>query len=262
MARTQIQKIVAPFGFLVSGLLFATLLTGCPKSYPDCDNDSTCKKYKEVCVDNKCKQCGTDAHCTAIDACMTCQGNACVRTTGCCKSDIDCKSGRCAKAPGATTGMCAAGCSSTNDCPAGQRCADGACVPDVGCTDDSKCAAGQKCQNGECVAACELKPVYFDFNEHTIKLAEEKKVSANAECVKSAGFTVAIEGHCDERGSDEYNLALGQRRANSVARQYKALGLGGSSISGVISFGEERPTCNDASETCWSSNRRAETVRK
>jgi peptidoglycan-associated lipoprotein len=251
-----------PLGFIVAAFLFAAMLAGCPPSYPNCDNDGHCKKYSEVCVDGKCKQCKSDATCTALDACMTCQANACVRTAGCCKSDLDCPDGRCAKGPGETTGTCVAGCSSKEDCPAGQRCQNGACVPDVGCSDDSFCPAGQKCQNGECVVACELEPVYFDFNEHVIKLSEESKVSGNADCIKTSGFQVAVEGHCDERGSDEYNLALGQRRANSLARQYKALGIGDGNIKGVISFGEERPTCNEPSESCWTKNRRAETVRK
>lgn len=262
MVRASNTNIFAPLGFIASALLFAALLTGCPKSYPNCDNDSTCKKYNEVCVDGKCKQCATDTHCKAIDGCMTCSANTCVRAPDCCKSDLDCPNGRCAKAPGAATGMCVAGCSDSNACPPGQRCANGACVPDVGCSDDSFCPAGQKCQNGECVAGCSLESVYFDFNEHAIKLSEESKVSTNADCIKSSGFQVAVEGHCDERGSDEYNLALGQRRANSVSRQYKALGVGDGAIKGVISFGEERPTCTDADESCWSRNRRAETVRK
>ncbi|HPE63993.1 MAG TPA: OmpA family protein, partial [Methanothrix sp.] len=64
-----------------------------------------------------------------------------------------------------------------------------------------------------------------------------------------------------ERGSDEYNLALGQRRAASVVRQYQALGVARENLS-VISYGEEKPVCGESNESCWSKNRRVETVRQ
>jgi peptidoglycan-associated lipoprotein len=254
--------LLAPLGFVASALLFAATLTGCPKSYPHCDNDATCKKFNEVCVDGQCKQCSTDNHCQAIDACMTCQANACVRTPGCCKSNLDCPDGRCSRAPGASSGTCVAGCEASSDCPAGQKCTNGACVPDVECSDDSACPTGQRCDGTRCVAGCTVETVYFDFNESAIRLDQESAVSRNAACLKSNGSRVSLEGHCDDRGSDEYNMALGQRRANSVAKQYKALGVGEGQITGVISYGEERGVCTDADEGCWSRNRRVESVSK
>jgi peptidoglycan-associated lipoprotein len=72
-------------------------------------------------------------------------------------------------------------------------------------------------------------------------------------------FIVTIEGHADERGTREYNLALGERRADAVRNYLTALGIDASRIT-VISYGKERPECPDASEGCWSQNRRGVTV--
>ncbi len=258
----RVVQSLSPLGLLASALLMSSVLTGCPKSYPNCDNDKTCKKFNEVCVDGLCKQCGDDSHCKAIDACMTCQANACVRSPGCCKSDLDCPGGRCNRSSGSASGQCVAGCQSKDDCPAGQRCNNGACIPDVECSDDSACGPGERCEGGRCVTGCKVETVFFDFNESTIRLNQESTVSANAACLKANGARVEIEGHCDDRGADEYNMALGQRRANTVASQYKALGVPEGQIVRAVSYGEERGVCSDPDESCWSRNRRAESVTK
>ena len=67
--------------------------------------------------------------------------------------------------------------------------------------------------------------------------------------------TLTVEGHCDERGTREYNLALGERRANSIANYLTALGLDKARVS-TISYGKERPICTDSNESCYSQNRR------
>jgi len=245
----------------VVGLFAALALSACTKSYPNCDDDSTCRSRQEVCVDGMCRQCGNNSHCTAIDACLTCSANECVKRTGCCKSDVDCPSGKCWRAEGETTGQCGGACQTNDHCPAGQRCANGACVPE-GCSGDSSCPSGQRCQDGKCVAQCQLEPVFFDFNESAIRLDQERVASANAECIRSSQYEVKVEGHCDERGSDEYNMALGQRRANSLNTQYKTLGVPAGLMKGTISYGEEKPVCSDNDESCWQKNRRAETARQ
>ncbi|MFO0744063.1 MAG: OmpA family protein [Myxococcota bacterium] len=231
---------------------------GCGPSYPDCDNDKNCKAHNEVCVDGKCKECRDDSACTARDACMSCQGNECLRRPGCCKSDVDCPGGRCNRDDGAATGTCGPQCVNNSDCPDGQSCVNGRCSAATGCTSDSQCPSGLKCKGGECTTECELSTVYFDFNEHAIRLDQESAVSKNADCLKSSSHSEThVEGHCDERGSDEYNLALGERRARSVSSQYKALGV--KNLGRDVSFGEEKPVCGEANESCWKRNRRAET---
>ncbi len=252
--------------FLVSlalgALLFAGL-TGCPPSYPSCDEDSTCRPKGEVCVETKCRQCRDDTQCQALDACMVCQANECVKRPGCCKSALDCPGGKCWKDPGnpAAPGTCGGACRGAEHCPKGQRCANGSCVPDIACTDDAFCPTGQKCIDGQCeVVPCDMVPVYFDFNEYVIRLDQEATVQANAACLAQRPKEVwRVEGHCDERGSDEYNLALGQRRSATVVRQYQDLGAPREAIR-TISFGEEKPLCTESNEGCWSRNRRAETV--
>lgn len=247
---------------LALGILFAAgALSACSKSYPNCDDDSTCRSRNEVCVDGLCRQCGNDTHCTRIDACLTCSGNACVKRSGCCKSDLDCPGGKCWKAEGEAVGRCGGVCQTNDHCPPGQRCANGSCVPE-GCTGDSSCPAGQRCLDGKCVAQCQLEPIYFDYNENIIRLDQERVASANADCIRSSQFNVRVEGHCDERGADEYNMALGERRAKAVTDQYRTLGVPAGLLQRFISFGEERPVCNESNESCWQRNRRAETVRQ
>ncbi|HUT85833.1 MAG TPA: OmpA family protein, partial [Elusimicrobiales bacterium] len=72
------------------------------------------------------------------------------------------------------------------------------------------------------------------------------------------GYDLLIEGHCDERGTIEYNIALGQKRANTVRTYYIRMGMPASSIT-TISYGKEKPLCYESSESCWTENRRTET---
>jgi peptidoglycan-associated lipoprotein len=78
---------------------------------------------------------------------------------------------------------------------------------------------------------------------------------------QTKGVQVRVEGHADQRGTVEYNLALGQRRANSMKSYYATLGVQKSLLS-TISYGEEHPVCTEDNESCWSKNRRGETTLK
>jgi peptidoglycan-associated lipoprotein len=85
-------------------------------------------------------------------------------------------------------------------------------------------------------------------------------VKKNADYLKAnKGSNVTIEGNCDERGTNEYNMALGQRRADSAAKALKAAGIDAKRIK-TVSYGEEKPVCKDATEACWSLNRNAKFV--
>jgi peptidoglycan-associated lipoprotein len=102
-----------------------------------------------------------------------------------------------------------------------------------------------------------LSDVYFDFDRSDIRPDARKTLESNAAWLKSnSRARVRIEGHCDERGTNEYNLALGQRRAESTKRVLVALGIDASRLS-TITYGEERPVCSDHQEGCWSKNRRS-----
>jgi peptidoglycan-associated lipoprotein len=103
-----------------------------------------------------------------------------------------------------------------------------------------------------------LKPIYFDFDKSVIRPPDAKTLDANAAWLKdNRNLLVLIEGHCDERGTNEYNLALGERRARAAMNYLVAQGVQADRIS-LISYGEERPTCRESAESCWSKNRRSQ----
>lgn len=242
---------------LLAGSL--ALLAGCGPKYPNCENDEHCKAKNEVCVQGLCKACRDDSQCGKSDACRICNtSNTCTRRNNCCTSDADCPGGRCWNVAGRDYGECGAQCDANHPCPPGMRCnAQGMCEPDAECGPSAPCPPGQICQNGRCIAQCTLSPVYFDYNEDRIKLSEQSKLNANGDCIKGRGGSVMISGHCDERGTEEYNLALGERRATSSKGYLQNLGVSGGSMR-TISYGEERPVCNSSNESCWEQNRRAE----
>lgn len=110
---------------------------------------------------------------------------------------------------------------------------------------------------GEFMAISELQDVHFDFDKYDIRPDDAKVLDANATWLKSnQGHLVLIEGHCDERGTNEYNLALGERRAKSAMNYLVSQGVQASRIT-IISYGEERPQCGDHTDACWAKNRRA-----
>jgi peptidoglycan-associated lipoprotein len=102
-----------------------------------------------------------------------------------------------------------------------------------------------------------VKDAYFDFDKYNIRPDAEQALTADADFLKAhAGIRFTIEGHCDERGSEEYNLGLGDRRANSAKNFLMNLGVAEERI-GTISYGKSRPVCTESNEDCWQRNRRA-----
>ncbi len=104
-----------------------------------------------------------------------------------------------------------------------------------------------------------LQSVYFDFDRYDIREDAKPVLRANAQGIKSNSRwgNITIEGHCDERGSEEYNLALGERRANGVKRYLIDLGVPSSRLR-TVSFGEAKPAVMGHDESAWRYNRRAE----
>lgn len=109
-------------------------------------------------------------------------------------------------------------------------------------------------------ASSPLKDVFFDFDRYDLSADARGVLRANADWLKSnPAARVDIEGHCDERGTNDYNLALGAKRA-AAAREYLAsLGIAADRLS-TTSYGEEIPVCQERSESCWRQNRRARFV--
>lgn len=182
-----------------------------------------------------------------------------------CETDGDCHTGEFC-----VNGLCQQ-CRGDQDCPAGQSCTSGACQAIAGyCTSSADCGPGEECRNNQCVSrqassapppptpvsgGCTLDPVYFGFDESTLDDPARDKLSQAASCIKSRGLkSVHVTGLTDPRGTEEYNLALGDRRAQSAKKYLESLGVD-ASLS-ASSMGEELATGSD--EGSWSRDRRVD----
>ncbi len=114
--------------------------------------------------------------------------------------------------------------------------------------------------NGDGEPTGNVMTVYFDYNRSEIRPDARDSLRSNANVIgKGDGGRITVEGHCDERGSTEYNLALGERRANAVKRYLVDLGVPSSRLR-TVSFGEDRPAVQGHDESAWRYNRRADFV--
>jgi peptidoglycan-associated lipoprotein len=147
-------------------------------------------------------------------------------------------------APGATSGATTPG-PAAGAPPAGAATATAAARPQV----------------AEFAANPNLKDINFDFDKYDIRPGDAKILDANATWLKANNVLVLIEGHCDERGTNEYNLALGERRAKATMNYLVSQGVQANRIT-IISYGEERPLCTEKNEGCWARNRRAHFLSK
>jgi len=108
--------------------------------------------------------------------------------------------------------------------------------------------------------AADPDSIYFDYDKYNVKPEYKSVVKKEADYLKAnKDAKVTIEGNCDERGTNEYNMALGQRRADSAAKALKAAGIDAKRIK-TVSYGEEKPVCKESNEACWSKNRNAKFV--
>jgi peptidoglycan-associated lipoprotein len=106
-----------------------------------------------------------------------------------------------------------------------------------------------------------IQDAYFDYNKHTLRPDAEVALKHDAQTLSDIirqypDFKLTVEGHCDARGSEEYNLALGDARAKQAKEYLATLGLPGNQLQ-LISYGKDRPVCSDQDEACWQKNRRA-----
>lgn len=106
----------------------------------------------------------------------------------------------------------------------------------------------------------EIKDIHFDFDKYDIKQEDIPTLKKVASALQNhPNLKVLIEGHCDERGTNEYNFVLGQKRANAAKQFLISLGIPSARIE-IISYGEEKPLCTEHNESCWQKNRRAHFV--
>jgi peptidoglycan-associated lipoprotein len=137
-------------------------------------------------------------------------------------------------------------------------------APRPECTADADCGSGKGCQGGKCVTtidpACSdatAFTIYFGFDQASVSgdsAASLKKLSA---CLsRYPARRLQFDGHCDDRGTTQYNLALGKKRAEAAKKYLGDLGAAGPIDTNT--FGKEQPVCREATEACWARNRRAE----
>lgn len=217
-------------------------LSACPPKYPKCDSDETCKDKGEVCVQGQCVECATDENCKPGFVCNAnrCMPKAeCVDDTGC-GPGRKCKAGKCSVAeenasrePGT--------CAQPTDCPSGEDCING------------RCAKGQ--------SVCTFEPIRFDFNEFNLSSETQQALGRYADCMKKENLRFTLEGNADERGTEEYNMVLSQKRAASVRKYLVDLGVTGGALD-TVGFGENKPAVQGASENAWAANRRVEFKKK
>ncbi|HEU4368349.1 MAG TPA: peptidoglycan-associated lipoprotein Pal [Methylomirabilota bacterium] len=114
----------------------------------------------------------------------------------------------------------------------------------------------------EFAAIPQLRAIFFDFDRYEIRPDAARTLDANIDWLKSNPTApVLIEGHCDERGTNAYNLALGERRAKATRDYLVAHGVAAARLT-ILSYGEERPVCTARNEACWARNRRAHSLTK
>lgn len=260
--------------FLTFGLLFST---ACKPPYPRCNKDENCHEKGEVCVNGQCQECRDESQCDLRypNEKRTCVDGRCEAKLEC-HLDTDC----------ASVGMdlvcrnnkCVPECTQDSDCGSGRRCNAQKCVAE--CAQDTDCGPGHTCQSGTCILGeggaghisgecmphgagetVRLEMIHFEFNQYDLTPEARDALSQAVMCIKEApqNLNIIVEGHCDDRGTQEYNLALGERRAQAVYKYLKTLGLDQVRLS-MRTKGENEPLCNEPTEACYAQNRRAQFI--
>lgn len=136
------------------------------------------------------------------------------------------------------------------------------------CSADDQCSASQLCVSDRCVAIgpglaeCTTAPaVHFDFDRAALRATDLPTLQRAARCLQALPpEKTLVDGNCDARGTVEYNLALGLRRAHAVTAYLESLGVPADRLA-AVSYGKELPVCAEATEACWAENRRADVTR-
>lgn len=242
--------------FMAAMLLFPACQTKKPGS--PCKVDKDCKPG-ERCVAGKCQGCAKDADCGPG---KTCLNGLCRPKPGYCDNDRDCADGQICREH-----QCRA-CKEDSECKSG-RCQAGKCAETMGgsCQEDDDCADNEVCQGGKCVASakpytgpalCGLKTVFFAFNEFGVRQQDQSTLEENAKCILSVkDRKVYLNGHCDPRGTEEYNLALSNQRAQAVRKYLEELGVPADRLH-VVPKGELEASGTD--EESWFKDRKVELV--
>ncbi len=218
----------------LGAVLILVSFAACNPKFPECKTDADCKAAENnggalLCLTGQCRQCGKDADCAAGKVCkdFVC-GDKTVAT------------------PAPSSGSTLASSQATL------------------CKTDDECDPASLCIRGQCVKATSELPectdvrVHFDLDKSELSDEDKTTLQGRVRCFRNnKGLHVTIEGHADERGTEDYNLALGSRRATTVAKYLEALGVNEEQVK-TLSYGFERPVCTEHDEACWAKNRRGE----
>ncbi len=262
-AHREINRMTSLKSAAILALALTTLVA-CKPEYPKCESDDHCRidsKLSDVCVNGSCQECLEDAQCIAQKG-----------------DNFFCNSGRCDPKPDEV-----ATCAVHSDCTEGNHCDAGICVEGLAqktCQADIDCGPNAGCVSGFChegvahtlasndpcqslsinTVTNELSFVKFEFNNHELSIQSRETLSNAAECLKlQPALKIVIEGHCDERGTQEYNLALGEKRASTVKGYLRNLGVESVRMS-TRTFGANKPRCMQPTEECYAINRRVEFI--
>lgn len=201
----------------------ALLTAACGPKYPSCETDSDCQA-QEYCVNSRCQQCRDHADCPDE---LACKDGACAQVPGFCRSSDDCGGGQVCR-----DHRCSP-CLAAGDCADGMACIDGACVPSE-CASDADCPAGLACVGYRCQPSaaptsaeseCDIESIYFAYDSAQLDEQMRRRLQRNYECLVRTAGRITLEGHCDPRGTTEYNMALGERRAQMARKLLKAMGI-------------------------------------
>ena len=245
--------------FLVSlALLGASLIfTACGPTYPKCENDGHCAEKGEYCLTGTCQECRESSHCEGAG--MQCSSGVCERIPGYCDETVKCSGNQKCRDQ-----RCGPECLGDNECSETDFCDNGSCAARPECGENAltaACPEGKECVGGACqikLISCTTDPVYFDYNQSTIKRSQRKTLGQLAECLQGDNVALhTIEGHCDERGTEEYNMMLGERRADAAKKYLERKGVPAERMT-TRSYGKENPAVEGSNERAWKKNRRAE----
>jgi peptidoglycan-associated lipoprotein len=257
----MLRRVAARLLFLGAAFACAAAIAGCRPNYPACDGDEDCNRdekrtVKEYCVNKLCQQCRDEKDCKAG---QRCNKGRCDAIPGWCADDGGCSDGQVCREH-----ACQA-CTGDAQCGEGGHCKQGRCIRKGGCQSDDDCAQSEDCKAGRCVPAaprkasqdapCHLQSVLFDFNESVLSLEATAAIDANAACINKVGRAVQIIGRSDPRGTEEYNLALSERRALSVKERLQRLGVDVGKLR-TLPRGELDATGKD--EAGWAQDRRVD----
>jgi len=215
---TNATTLAGPLAIALAAL---ALSAGCGPTYPNCGEDTDCHSG-EYCVNGRCQLCRSDSDCGAGESCA---------------------SGRCEATPGY--------CASNDQCASGEECRGNRCVRVA--TTQSEVPGPTPPPPPPPALACDINAVYFDFESNELTSSARDQLQTVARCASERNYSrIHLTGNCDPRGTEEYNLALGDRRARAARDFLRSLGVAANKLS-VSSNGEEYARGED--EGSWSRDR-------